>query len=745
LSTTEGTALTFTAAQFEAVFTDVDDGDSLKAVQVVTLPAVAHGALALNGTAVTANDQIAHGDLGSLTFTPAAAYIGNATFTFKVVDQSSVASAAAATATVRVTDRNEGPIAPGAIPDQTATQGVPFTYTAPANVFSDPDGDTLVLTAAARGPGADEPAGEGPGHVGVDDSVRMRRSIDQGSNTGNPGDTGDTGNTGGLLDWLSFDGATRTFDGTPAKPDVDGTTIRVIATDPSGAFAYAEFDLRVLPPVQVSVSGPAAAVVEGASATFTVALSRAAPADVTVRWATADGTGDDAATAGSDYTAQAPTDVTIAAGQTERSVAVATLVDDEDEDAETFAVQLSLTADGLPAGVELGTNSATAAIVDTAPAPPPPVRSRPGSPGGLPSPRDDRARVSLVSPAPVREGQTAVIEVVLSKPVAQAFTVHWTTADGTASAAGGDYEPHAAVPVTFAAGDTRRSARVATHADYLEEGAETFLLRLGAPRPLPAGVALGTSQVTVRIDDNRRPVADAGPDQEVDPGATVTLDGSGSHDPDDDPITGYAWTQTAGIAVALDDPGSATPTFTAPELPGDVTFELVVAAGGLDSLPDAVTVTVRDLAPRFLDTVEDLTFVAESEIEPLTLPAASGGNGPLTYELTSEPAGLAGLRFDPETRVLSGTPQRGGRLTFTYVAHDADANRELSDAAVLTFEVTVRDAPYRRILRPVLAAIGRATLYEARAVIGGRFERAPGGREAGSLTVAGRQAALGAA
>ncbi|MDE0023200.1 MAG: tandem-95 repeat protein [Spirochaetaceae bacterium] len=656
LSTSEDTALSFTAAQFEAAFSDVDDGDSLKAVQVATLPAATAGALALNGTAVTANQEIAHGDLGSLTFTPAAAYLGNATFTFKVVDQSAVASAAAATATIAVTDHNEGPIAPGAIPDQTATQGVPFTYTAPATVFSDPDGDTLVWTAAARGPGADEPAGEGPGDVGVDRGVRMRRASDSGNprntgitrNIGDTGDTGDTGgdndpgNTGGPADWLSFDGATRTFDGTPATPDVDGTTIRVIATDPSGAFAYAEFTLRVLPPVQVSVSGPAAPVAEGASATFTVALSRAAPADVTVRWATADGTGDDAATAGSDYTAQAPTDVTIAAGQTERTVAVATLADGEDEDAETFTVQLSLTADGLPAGVELGTDSATASIVDTAPPPSLPARSPSGAPAGGPPARDDRARVSLVSPAPVREGETAVIEVVLSRPVAQAFTVHWSTADGTASAAGGDYEPHAAVPVTFAAGDTRRSAQVATHADYLEEGAETFLLRLGAPRPLPAGVAFGTSQVTVRIDDNRRPVADAGPDQEVDPGAAVTLDGSASHDPDDEPITGYAWTQTAGIAVVLDDAGSATPTFTAPELPGPLTFELVVAAGGLDSLPDEVTVTVRDVAPRFLDSVDDLTFVAESAIEPLTLPAASGGNGPLSYELTSEPAGWPG-------------------------------------------------------------------------------------------------------
>ena len=120
-------------------------------------------------------------------------------------------------------------------------------------------------------------------------------------------------------------------------------------------------------------------------------------------------------------------------------------------------------------------------------------------------------------------------------------------------------------------------------------------------------------------------------------------------------------------------------------------------------------------APRALPAgmtldVADRTYTEEREIAPPALPEAAGGNGgPLTYELTSEPAGL---RFDPETRVLSGAPDRHGRLTFTDVAHDADANRELSDAAVLTFAVTVREAPCRRILRPVLAAIGRATLYD---------------------------------
>ena len=715
LSTGTDVALTFSAADFEGVFTDVDSGDSLKAVKVVTLPATAQGTLALSGTevtAVTANQEIEHGDLGTLTFTPAVAFTASATFTFQVLDQSSAASADA-TATISVSDSNQVPIAPGEIPKQWATQDVSFTYKAPDSLFSDPDGDPLAWKARVRT--------EGGGAQGTSDGA-------QGASDGAQG-----ASDSALPDWLSFSGDTKTFGGTPAKADIGTIRIRLTATDPDGEFAYAEFDLTVLPPVQVSVTGPAQPVAEGTQAAFTVALSRAAPAAVTVRWATADGT----ATAGSDYTAQAATDLTISVGQTERSVAVATRADDDDEDAETFSVQFSAPTGGLAAGFELGTSSATATIVDVAVDPPPGKTPPPPPPGGPPV--EVKATVSLVTPAPVREGETAVIEVVLSQPLAQEVTVHWATADATATAAGGDYEPHAAAPVTFTAGDTQRSVQVATYPDYLEEDTETFLVQLSAPQALPDGVVLGVSQVEVMIENNRRPVADAGPDQEVDPAATVMLDGTASYDPDDDPITSYSWTQTAGITVALDDASSATPGFIAPELPGEMTFELVVSDGWLDSLADQVTVTVRDVAPRFLDTVDDLTFVAEREIEPVTLPEATGGNGPLTYELSSEPAGLAGLTFDPETRVLSGTPEDPGRLTFTYVAHDADANRALSDAAVLTFMVTVREAPYRRILRPVLAAIGRATLSGARATIGTRFA-AEG--QAGTLNVSGHQVPL---
>ena len=100
MSTAEDTALTFAASwDFDGVFSDPDTGDSLKAVKVVTRPAAAEGALALNGVAVTDNQVIAHSELGTLVFTPAANWNGAASFTFQVVDQSDTCSPATATAT----------------------------------------------------------------------------------------------------------------------------------------------------------------------------------------------------------------------------------------------------------------------------------------------------------------------------------------------------------------------------------------------------------------------------------------------------------------------------------------------------------------------------------------------------------------------------------------------------------------------------------------------------------------------
>ena len=152
-----------------------------------------------------------------------------------------------------------------------------------------------------------------------------------------------------------------------------------------------------------------------------------------------------------------------------------------------------------------------------------------------------------------------------------------------------------------------------------------------------------------------------------------------------------------------------------------------------------------DLAPQFgAVAVSSLVLVLDEAMKPVVLPQATGGDGELTYSLASGPAGLAGLSFDVASRRLSGTPDTAGNYEFTYTAHDADANREDTDVAALTFAVTVEDprtAQVRQSVRRTLAAVARRSLSSALDNIGARFAASVPGS---SLTLAGETVPLGA-
>ena len=72
----------------------------------------------------------------------------------------------------------------------------------------------------------------------------------------------------------------------------------------------------------------------------------------------------------------------------------------------------------------------------------------------------------------------------------------------------------------------------------------------------------------------------------------MQLDGSGSSDPNGDPLT-YTWTQTGGTPVTLSSSTAQKPTFTAPSNAGTLTFRLVVRDGQVNSSPSNVTITVQ--------------------------------------------------------------------------------------------------------------------------------------------------------
>jgi len=107
---------------------------------------------------------------------------------------------------------------------------------------------------------------------------------------------------------------------------------------------------------------------------------------------------------------------------------------------------------------------------------------------------------------------------------------------------------------------------------------------------VPPGTAQGE---TVVYFGDGRPVADAGEDQTVHAGQQVVLDGSGSWDQQNRPLT-YAWRQIAGSPATLAGVDTVAPTFGAPAVTDRevLTFELIVSVDGEQGDADQTLVTV---------------------------------------------------------------------------------------------------------------------------------------------------------
>lgn len=104
------------------------------------------------------------------------------------------------------------------------------------------------------------------------------------------------------------------------------------------------------------------------------------------------------------------------------------------------------------------------------------------------------------------------------------------------------------------------------------------------------GQAQSSDETTVVVKLSGVPRAEAGPDQEAIPGATVTLDASDSVDPDSDPLV-YRWTLRSGPEVLLSDPGSPHPTFLASQA-GTYVFALEVEDADANLDRDEVQIVV---------------------------------------------------------------------------------------------------------------------------------------------------------
>ena len=124
-----------------------------------------------------------------------------------------------------------------------------------------------------------------------------------------------------------------------------------------------------------------------------------------------------------------------------------------------------------------------------------------------------------------------------------------------------------------------------------------------------------------------------------------------------------------------------------------LTLSTILTPGFTLSTPSSVTVTVRgtDTAPDFgTASVPNQVFQQNVAIDPLTIPEATGGNGPVTYTATTLPTGLS-FQGACGARTLCGTPTdpTTAAQTVTITAADADSNTASSDTDTLMFTITV--------------------------------------------------------
>ncbi len=331
---------------------------------------------------------------------------------------------------------------------------------------------------------------------------------------------------------------------------------------------------------------------------FAVTLSAVSGLPIIVSFATAAGT----ALVGSDFQT-ASGDLTFAAGEATKTVAVRIVGDRVSEALETFTVKLSNAT-----GATILDDTATGTITD-----------------------NDTAPVISIGNVTLTEGETgtqnAVFTVTISNPSSKSVTVAFATADGTATA-GVDYTTTSGT-LTFAPGETSKTISVPVIGDVFAEANETFFVNLTNPTEATIGAGQGTATLTNN---------DSGPVE----GEAASIAGTVFVDINQDGVHGAGETGLANVTLRLtgtDRFGTAVDRTTLTNAAGDYFFAGLV--------PGSYTLT--EIHPvDYLDGVESVGSVGGTTASDqffLNLGAAQNGTAYNFAEVGLSPSNITRRNF----------------------------------------------------------------------------------------------------
>jgi hypothetical protein len=289
--------------------------------------------------------------------------------------------------------------------------------------------------------------------------------------------------------------------------------------------------------------------------------------------------------------------------------------------------------------------------------------------------------------------QSTVATVLANAGLNQTAKVGETvTLNGSAST-----NPSGSGPLSYSWAFTSRPAGSSTVLHSNDSVMPSFIVDIAGNYTIQLTVSSGANSDSASVivsTTHTAPVANAGAGQTVAPGATATLNGSGSTDPDGNTLT-YAWTllsRPAGSNAALAGANTITPSFVVDQ-PGSYTAQLIVTDSFTSSAPSTVVIDSENTPP--VANAGSAQVVSVASVVQLNGAGSTDVDGnKLKYQwsLILVPAGSAAALSDPAAVNPTFTADLDGAYIAQLIVNDGIANSSPATVIITTSAVVAPTA-----------------------------------------------------